>query len=82
MELLKRVNGVSSTHTTDQADKLKQDPLTDAQEIMKDYEDVFQGIGCFRRKHHIKIDPTVQPVVNPPRKIPFAMKDKVKKELD
>ena len=57
MELLKRVNGVSSTHTTDQADKLKQDPLTDAQEIMKDYEDVFQGIGCFKRNITSRLTP-------------------------
>ncbi len=32
--------------------------------------------------HHIKIDPTVAPMIHPPRKVPIALKDKIKTELN
>ena len=32
--------------------------------------------------HTIQVDKTISPVVHPPRKIPIAIKDKVKAELD
>lgn len=33
-------------------------------------------------KLHLEIDETVTPVINPPRRVPFALKDKLKSELD
>ena len=52
------------------------------QTILREYGDVFQGIGCFDGKFHIDIDPKVKPVVHPPRRVPFALRDPLKKELD
>ena len=43
---------------------------------------MFDGIGCLESTYQIKINPTVSPVVHPPRKIPFTQKEKVKEELD
>ena len=43
---------------------------------------MFDGIGCLEGTYQIKIDPTVSPVVHPPRKIPFTQREKVKEELD
>jgi len=43
---------------------------------------VFDGIGCLEGTYQIKIDPTISPVVHPPRKIPFTQREKVKEELD
>ena len=54
----------------------------DVDEILKKYEDVFDGIGCLEGSYQIEIDPTVSPVVHPPRKIPFTQREKVKGELD
>ena len=54
----------------------------DVDEILKKYEDVFDGIECLEGSYQIKIDPTVSPVVHPPRKIPFTQREKVKEELD
>jgi len=51
-------------------------------DIQKNYADVFKGIGCIPGEHSIKIDSTVQPVVHAPRKVPIAIKDKVKEELE
>ena len=50
-------------------------------ELRFGHTDLFQGIGCLDGVYHIKIDPTVPPVVYSPRKIPFALKDKFKDEL-
>jgi hypothetical protein len=51
-------------------------------DIQKNYADVSKGIGCILGEHSIKIDSTVQPVVHVPHKIPIAIKDKVKEELE
>ena len=47
-----------------------------------DYADVFQGLGKFPGTHSIQVDPSIPPVVNPPRRVPIALKDKLKVELD
>ena len=51
-------------------------------DILNDYPDTFGGIGCLPGQYKIKVDPNVDPVIEPPRRIPFALKGKVKAELD
>ena len=48
--------------------------------MLKD-DDAFCEIGLLSREHNIKLYPSVPAVVNPPRRIPFLPKDKVKNEL-
>ena len=49
--------------------------------ILNEYPEIFHGLGKLKNyKHHIKIDESVPPVI-PPRRVPFALHDKVKKEL-
>ena len=50
--------------------------------FLKEFEDVFSGLGLFEGEYHIHVDPNYQPVVHPPRQIPVAIKNKVKSELD
>ena len=50
--------------------------------ILQQYSDVFDGIGCFQGTYHISVDPKVPPVIHPPRRIPLALKDRLKDELD
>ncbi|MCG7876694.1 MAG: RNase H-like domain-containing protein [Candidatus Thiodiazotropha endolucinida] len=50
--------------------------------VLAQYAEAFKGIGLFPGECKIHIDPTVNPVVNPPRRIPVALRDKVKQELD
>lgn len=50
--------------------------------IPQDYQDLFSGLGCLPGTYSIKVDKNIQPVIHPPRKIPIALKDKVKEELD
>ena len=57
--------------------------LTDLdQSILAEYPDLFQGLGCLPGEHTIKLDPSVPPVVHPPRKVPVSLKEKIKDELD
>ena len=46
------------------------------------YDDCFGNIGCLGEKYHIAVDETIPPVVNPPRRIPVALRERSEKELD
>ena len=43
---------------------------------------VFTGLGRLEKPYHIEIHPTVSTVINPPRKIPAALQERVKAGLD
>lgn len=67
------------TPTNQQANSSSQS--AESHEILKEYTDVFDGLGCLPDEHTIKTDPTVTPVVRPPRRVPLAFKGKIKEEL-
>ena len=51
--------------------------------VMELYPDLFNGVGTIQgAKVKLDIDPNVPPVVQPPRKIPSAMVETLKKEID
>lgn len=50
--------------------------------VTTQYADVFQGeAGCLPGKIHLETDPTIAPVRLPLRRVPVAMKEELKKEL-
>jgi hypothetical protein len=49
---------------------------------MYEYKDVFTGIGLFQWEVRIETDPSVQPVIHPPRRVPQVIAEKLKVELD
>ena len=51
-------------------------------DVFQEYSDVFEDIGCLEGSYHIEIDPTVKPVIYPPRRVPVTLKDPLKKELE
>ena len=50
--------------------------------LLDKYANVFKGIGCLAQRYAILTDNNVTPVRCPSRRIPFALTDKVKAELD
>ena len=56
-------------------------PLT-TESILKEYADVFRGEGKLEGDLHLEIDPNVPPVQLPTRKVPIAIKEKLKEETD
>lgn len=56
---------------------------SDLYEAAKPFDDVFQGLGRLKNvSYRMKLKPGAQGIVKPPRKVPIALRDKVKKELD
>ena len=53
-----------------------------AKSLLKEYNDVFEGIGQLDGYHHIEIDELVPPVIHPPRRVPIALRDKLKGEIE
>ena len=63
LNLVKRVYTVNDT-----SDGTRHPDLpTNSEDIIKEYDDVFQGLGCLEGEYQIKTDPLVTPVVHPPR---------------
>ena len=49
---------------------------------LKEFRDCFSDVGCLPGKHHIVIDTNHPPDVNHPRGIPYALREKLKADLD
>ena len=52
------------------------------EQLLKDYLDVFEGTGKLEGQYKLEVDDGATPVVHPPRRVPVALKDKLKEELD
>lgn len=50
--------------------------------LLSEYKDVFEGLGCMEGEVEIKLKQNAIPVVNPPRNVPVALHDKLKNKLD
>lgn len=48
---------------------------------LNEFNDCFDEIGCLHKTHHIVTDPNVQPVINPPQRLPISLYDKLHKEI-
>jgi len=51
-------------------------------DLVSQYPGRFEGIGLFPGQFHITLKEKAEPVVQPPRKYPIHLKDKLKMELD
>ena len=57
--------------------------VTDTKDnILEKLLSVFDGLGLLPGEHSLKVDPTVTPVVHPPRRVPFAPRYLIQKELN
>ncbi|KAK2710069.1 hypothetical protein QYM36_013668 [Artemia franciscana] len=50
--------------------------------ILEEYGDVFEGVGKFPGKCKIHLKEGAVPTVQPPKRVPFALQEKLKEELD
>ena len=80
LNLIKRVFAVKDT--SDETGTSKLSTQQTSEEIIKEYDDVFHGLGCLEGEYHIKTNPNVTPVVHVPRKVPYALRDKLKTEIE
>ena len=82
MKLVTLNHGISTTQAETASMPNPQDNVNARSELLCQYQDCFQGIGCFQVEFHITLDPTVPPVIHPPRLVPEALREPLKKELD
>ena len=57
-------------------------PASYSKMINEEYKDVFEGLGCLPGEHKIQLEKDATPVQNACRKIPFPIREKLKKQLD
>lgn len=50
--------------------------------VLDEYPEVFEGVGCLPCEYRIKLAADARPVVHAPRKLPIALRDSVKRKLD
>ncbi|XP_045447548.1 uncharacterized protein K02A2.6-like [Melitaea cinxia] len=62
-------------------DEIQSDKLTEKEKFIKDNKDIFQGLGTIGT-YQIKILDDAKPVVKPIRRIPLAIKDRLKETLN
>lgn len=51
-------------------------------ELLKKYHETFTSIGCLGEEYNILLHDNATPVVHAPRRVPYAIKDKLKQTLD
>ena len=49
--------------------------------LLREWPNCFKGIGKLPGKYHITLDPAAEPVVHSPRRVPIALADDIKAEL-
>lgn len=52
------------------------------EEILHEFNDVFTGLGKLPGKYHLIVDPMATPVKHVPRRVPVALKNKLKIKLE
>ena len=48
------------------------EPLT-LEELLKEYEYVFTGLGCLPGEYHIEVNPAIKPVLHALRRVPVPL---------
>ena len=56
-------------------------PLT-KESVIEEYSTVFKGFGNLEGEVSIQLKENATPKIHPPRRVPYALKDRVKEELD
>ncbi|KAG1651802.1 hypothetical protein GQR58_026737 [Nymphon striatum] len=81
LNLVKRIDVINSNDINSPRSLAEQVCVVTKDEIIKNYKDVFEGLGEFEGDHHIEIDPSVKPVIHAPRKVAYSILPKLKETL-
>ena len=57
------------------------EPLS-KEKVLKEFADVFEGTGKLQGKYHLELDENATPIVYPPWKVPVAIKERLRNELE
>lgn len=79
--ITKNIFTCKSTNVSSGSSPIGQQPLT-KHVLAKEYSVVFEGVGILPGALHLEVDKIIPPVQLPTQRIPIAVKDQVKAELD
>ena len=82
MKLVSLNYGITTTQTEKAPTPNPQGSPDAKSKLLCQYQDCFQGIGCFQGEFHITLDPTVPPVIHPRRRVPESLREPLKREHD
>jgi hypothetical protein len=81
-----KLNEIQSARSAEERNKNQRPESTEGQmkkkQIEERFKNVFKGEGKLEGKLHLEIDSNVKPIQLPVRKVPVAVKEKIKFELD
>ena len=82
MKLVSLNYGITTTQTEKAPMPNPQGSPDAKSKLLCQYQDCFQGIGCFQGEFHITLDPTVPPVIHPRRRVPESLREPLRGEHD
>ncbi|XP_049273555.1 uncharacterized protein LOC125759180 [Rhipicephalus sanguineus] len=56
--------------------------MSSTDQIVKEFPELFQGIGCLARPYHMVLQKEATPVIQPVRRVPLALREPLREELD
>ena len=71
-----------ATRDVRQVDVTPSNKPMEKEEILYEYSDVFDGLGCLPREYNIEVDQNHTPGVHAPRRLPIAIRELVQGKLD
>lgn len=74
------INNVQEARDSDNKEQVQVNEFK-IDKLIENYKDVFDGLGCSKEKYTIKLNKNAIPIIHPPRKVPFAIQDKLKNKL-
>ncbi len=57
------------------------DTKTPKEDMISRFSECFRGMGLFPGEYHIELKADAEPVIHPPRRVPFALHNKLENEL-
>lgn len=61
---------------------VKTPSTTTSEDIIAEYKEVFEGLGCLPGEYHLEVDPSVTPVKHTPRRVSTPLKAELHKHIE
>lgn len=80
LRLIKRVHVINKEVTMHEKTKDATSKGVTHCDWVKEYKEVFKGIGCLPGEYKIKLKEDAEPVIHPARKVPVALKERLREK--
>ena len=74
--------GLITVHAANSVDIPPSAAAAVPQDILTEYKDVFEGLGCLPGEYHLEVDPNITPVKHTPRRVAIPLKAELKVHIE